>query len=250
MPRLLDDSMEIHNIGTGAFSFSGTRVEHLGATEYTLVTVAVDETGSVIDFQDELREMLITAVEACKRSPRSDNLLVRVITFNDTYDKGTNEIHGFRPLAEIDTTTYEKLHPGGRTPLYDACYSAIGASNAYAKQLSDDDFGVNGIVFVITDGANNVSSATANMVKEEAEKSVKGEVLESMVSVLIGINAAAYRDLLERFHKEAGLTQYVDAGEVTTRRLARLAEFVSTSVSSQSQALGTGGPSQQISATI
>ena len=248
MPRL-DESMQSHKIG-GSFTFSAARVERLGATEYTLVTVAVDETGSVQGFSDQLREMLVTAVESCKKSPRSDNLLIRVITFGTQHKNGVNEIHGFKPLGEIDTASYPMIKPGGSTPLYDACYSAIGSQNVYGKKLVDQDFSCNGIVFIITDGGENASVATAQMVADEAKKSVSGEILESMISVLIGINGSSYSQWLSQFQKDAGLTQYIDAGDATPRKLAKLAAFVSKSVSSQSQALGTGGPSQNISATI
>ena len=253
MPRLMDnDVMEVGQIGgMGGFQFSGVRTEKLGATEYTLVTIAVDETGSVCDFDRELREALVTAVEACQRSPRSDNLLLRVIKFSSMFDNGVDELHGFKPLAEIDAQNdYQPLNPGGMTPLCDACFSAIGAMNAYGQKLVDDDFGVNAIAFIITDGYDNDSVATMQMVREEAQKAITGEIVESMVSVLIGINANEYKYELEKFQNEAGLTQYIDAGEATKGKLAKLADFVSQSVSSQSQALGTGGPSQNIAATI
>jgi len=253
MPRLMDDNvMEVGQIGgMQGFAFSGVRTERLGATEYTLVTIAVDVTGSVIGFEDDLRESLVTAVEACQRSPRSDNLLLRVIKFSSMFNNGVDELHGFKPLAEIDARNdYGDMNPGGMTPLCDACYSAIGAMNAYGQKLVDDDFGVNAIAFVITDGGENASVATMKMVAQEAQKAVTGEIVESMVSVLIGVNASEYKYELEAFQREAGLTQYIDAGEATKGKLAKLADFVSQSVSSQSQALGTGGPSQNISATI
>ena len=252
MPRLnTKDGEQINlRIGGSGFSFKGARIEHLGATEYTLVTIAVDESGSVSGFADELRKMLIMAVDACKKSPRSDNILVRVIRFSDKYPKGVDEIHGFMALAEIDTSQYLALKPGGCTPLCDACFSAIGATNVYGKQLLDQDFGVNAIAFVITDGGENSSTATMEMVKKEAAKAVKGETLESIITVLVGINASECPGELANFQKEAGMTQYIDAGEATPRKLAKLASFVSRSVSSQSQALGTGGPSQNIDPTI
>lgn len=247
-----DGKMEVANIGgMQGFKFSGIRTEHLGATEYTLVTIAVDETGSVDGFAKELRESLIAAVEACQKSPRSDNLLLRVIKFSSRLPNGVEEIHGFKPLAEIDArNNYPNFNPGGGTPLCDACYSAIGAMNVYGQKLVDDEFGVNAIGFVITDGGENASVATMEMVRKEAERAVTGEIVESMVTVLIGINASDCKVMLEDFQREAGLTQYIDAGEATKGKLAKLADFVSRSVSSQSQALGTGGPSQNIAATI
>ena len=247
------NSMSVQKIGGSNFTFSGARIDDLaqaGATEYTLVTIAVDETGSVMGFEKELRNMLVMAIESCKKSPRSDNLLVRVITFGSQYQNGVNEVHGFKPLYDIDVNDYPDIRPGGMTPLNDAVFSAIGATNAYAKELADNEFGVNAITFVITDGAENASVASMAMVKSELEKSVRSEVLESSVSILIGINAADARMFLDEFRREAGMDQYVDAGDASKGKLAKLAAFVSQSVSSQSQALGSGGPSQNISATI
>jgi len=252
MPRLNDSNMEFGTIGgMKGFGFSGIRVEHLGATEYTLVTIAVDVTGSVDGFENELRRCLIAMVMSCKRSPRSDNLLLRVILFASRFNGGVYEVHGFKLLTDIDPQKeYAQLTTGGGTPLFDACYSAIGAMNEYGKKLADDDFGVNAIAVIITDGDNTHSAATEAMIKEAMKQGVSGEILESMLSILIGINAAMYKNELENFQRNAGITQYIDAGDVTEGKLARLAEFVSQSITSQSQALGTGGPSQNISVTI
>ena len=92
MPRLNDD-MEFGKIGgANGFGFSGVRTEHLGATEYTLVTIAIDVTGSVGGFEAELLRCLKTAVDACKKSPRSDNLLLRVILFSTVFSNGVDAI--------------------------------------------------------------------------------------------------------------------------------------------------------------
>lgn len=253
MPRLnnADDTEQVQQkIGGSGFSFKGARIDHLGATEYTLVTIAVDETGSVLDFKDELRKMLVMAVESCKKSPRSDNILIRVIKFSDRYTKGVQEVHGFKPLSEIDTASYPEFNPGGMTPLYDAGFSMIGAMNTYGKQLQSQEFGANGIGFLITDGDNNASTATEAMIMAEAKKSVSGETLESLITVLIGVNVKMYSHKLLEFQKNAGITQFIDAGDATPRKLAKIADFVSSSVSSQSQSLGTGGPSQNIAPSI
>jgi hypothetical protein len=51
MPRLVnDDGMQSHRIGGSSFSFQGARIDSLGATEYTLVNINVDVTGSTEPF--------------------------------------------------------------------------------------------------------------------------------------------------------------------------------------------------------
>ena len=263
MPRMMqdDDTMQTQSIaGMQAFQFSGKRVEHLGATEYTLATIAVNVTGSVAGFCKELREALVTAVASCKKSPRANNLLLRVVFFNSSI--GIHELHGFKPLGEIDVSTYPEIvspydnNPGpnaiktyGSTNLFDAAFSAVGATNAYAKVLMDQDFLANGIVTVITDGDDNASRATLDMVKQEVDRGAKAESIESLISILVGINAGTYSAKLESMAKGVGM-RYLDVGDATPGKLAKFADFVSQSVSSQSQSLGTGGPSQNIAATI
>jgi uncharacterized protein YegL len=262
---MVDDSMETGNIGgTQAFQFSATRIEHLGATEYTLATLAVDVTGSVEDFAADMTKAVRTVLDSCKKSPRANNLMVRLILFSTSQrPTGINEIHGFKPLGEIDPSQYPELikytdpvpankpyvRVYGSTNLFDASYSAVGATNAYAKKLMDQEFLANGIVFIITDGDDNASSATMRMIRDEMDRATKGEEIESLIGILIGVNATNYAPELAKFAATSGL-KFVDIGDATAGKLAKLADFVSQSVSSQSQALGTGGPSQNIAATI
>lgn len=103
MPRLMgqdDANMQQNTIGGSGFGFTGTRIDHLSATSYTLASVIIDASGSVSPFALQLDEMLRTVIRGCKLSPRSDNILVRALSFNTSYrPNGINEIHGFKPIA-------------------------------------------------------------------------------------------------------------------------------------------------------
>ena len=246
---MTDDTMVQSSLGSN-FQFSGTRTEHLGASEYTLVNIGVDVSGSVKPFKDGLLDCLKAAVTSCKKSARADNLLVRVFLFSQSLHGGIEEIHGFKPLADIDPAAYPELFPNSGTPLFDAAYSAVGATNAYAEQLYNDDYSCNAINFIITDGDDTSSTMSPAAVKREVDKALQSEHIESIVNVLVGINAASCKSYLQQFQTEAGFDKYIDAGDVTPQKLAKLADFVSQSISSQSQSLGTGGASQSISATI
>jgi len=249
MPRLNDDTLEVLKVKGTNFQYSAARLETLGATEYTLVTIITDVSGSVAGFKDDLEKCLKEITMACSKSPRADNLLLRLLTFNSRVD----EVHGYKLLMNCNPDDYNGvLRCGGNTALYDASYNGIEAALAYGKTLTDNDFAVNAIIFVMTDGDDNDSTYLAKHVKESLDKAMKNESLESLVSILIGVNVKDPHMLqyLEDFKKEAGFTQFVAIDEATKNKLAKLAEFVSKSISSQSQSLGSGGPSKPISLTI
>jgi len=248
MPRLgtSDPTMETHKIGASNFSFSAKRISELGASEYTLVTLIVDCSPSVSDFAADIESMVKEVVKACRRSPRADNLMLRLITFNST----VNEFHGFRPLSECNEDDYNScIHLAGLTALYDASYNGIQSMVQYGRDLTGQDYDVNGAVFVITDGMDNKSKLTRDMVKDAITSAVNAEAMESIISVLIGVNAHADQlgPYLQEFTTDAGFTQYVEIAKANEKNLAKLGQFISQSISSQSQALGTGGPSQSLS---
>jgi len=230
---------------TGHFGFSAVGLDDLGASEYTLVTIVADRSGSTSGFQDLMEKVIKEVVKACGRSDRCDNLMIRVVAFEDYHE----EIHGFKLLSQINESDYVGvLPPGGMTALYDAATDAIEATTNYAKYLSEQDYYTNGFVVVITDGLNNRGKLSAGQVREALENAVKSEYLESNMSILVGVNVqdAHVADKLKEFEKDAGFSQYVELDNANEKTFARMANWISESVSSQSQALGTGGPSQSI----
>jgi len=224
--------------GSGNFQFSAVRPDNLGATEYTLVTIVVDVSSSVHGFSKELLKALKSVIQGCHKSPRVDNLMVRLLTFSDD----RKEVHGFVQLNQINPADYQPLKCGGCTALYDATYDAVGASNAYAKKLFEQDFDVNGAIYILTDGIDNRSTMKAGDIARQVQQAIRDEYLESLVTVLVGVNTGngTVAGYLQLFKDEAKLTQYIDVSQATADELAKLAAFVSQSISSQSQALGTG----------
>jgi uncharacterized protein YegL len=244
MARFVQDDMETFNIpGAGSFQFSAVRLDPVkAASEYTLVSIVLDISGSVEDYAVALKQVVQTIIEACKKSPRAENLMVRLLTFNDQLD----EIHGFKLLNQIDPADYKDFKPQGMTALYDAAYSAIGATTTLSKSLIDQEYDCNGAIYIITDGMNNHSVNTPQTIKEKVAEAKKQETIESLVTVLVGITPdKQISSYLESFKDEAGLNAYVDLGEATPGKLAKLAQFVSRSISSQSKSLGTGTSSNQ-----
>ena len=238
MPKLNTVDLENYNKGLGTYGFSGTKLESLGAAEYTLVSIIVDASSSVANFKDELESCIQEILKSCKYSPRAENLLVRLVQFNNSLE----EIHGFKLLEQCNLDDYSNvLRVGGMTALYDATENSISATFDYGSQLTENDFDANGIVFVITDGGENRSTSTINQVKESFSKGMQSEGLESMTSVLVGVDVGQDLDrYLRDFQDEAGFNHYVGLKGADSKTLAKLAQFVSKSISSQSKALGSG----------
>jgi hypothetical protein len=247
MPKLMgQDDGQTHNTLHG-FQFSAVKIEDLGASDYTIVTVVQDISGSVQSFASDMEKTLKQILEACQKSPRSENLLLRLVTFCDD----VQEVHGFRELKTIDPAEYVGiLKCYGCTALMDAALNSAEATEAYGKQLGDMDYRSNGVMFVITDGQDNASLVARNpsVLKKAFKKIKSGEVaLESFATVLIGVGddpteIAAIKQLGD----DSGFDQFVEMGSATPAKLAKLADFISKSISSTSQALGSGAVSQPL----
>lgn len=232
--------------GASNFKFSAVRPDNLGATEYTLVNIVVDTTSSVYDFAPELKSAVQAIIEASRKSPRADNLLVRLTTFNTQI----SEVFGFKALEDIASDDIDDFKPDGLTALYDASFDAVAATEQYAQLLYDQEFDTNGAVYVITDGWDNVSkTATPAKIAQKVSEIRVNEQMESIITMLIGVNTTdpGVVRALNDYADEGKFDQYVDVGDANASSLAKLAGFVSKSISSQSQALGTGAPSQSLS---
>lgn len=245
MPIFSDDSAETFKANGSGFQFSGVNIKQLGASEYTLVGVACDRSSSVTSFAQEIETCVIESFKACQKSARVDNLLARLLAFGTE----VTQEHGFRPLADCHLANYQGfLKPGGTTKLYDACIDSIDAMATYGKSLIEQDYTANGILIIITDGADFGSMFKAHHVKESMMRARQSESLESLVSLLIGINVKdqGIAKYLSEFQVSGGFDKYVEAADASANTIAKLVDFISKSISVQSQAVNSGGPSQLV----
>lgn len=231
------------------FKYSAIDMDNLKAMEYTLVNMLVDQTGSVYRFKTEIENCMKTVVDACKKHPRVLNLLLRTAVFSsDMNSNSVKELHGFNNINSIDLNTYT-IDPNGYTPLMDAALDSVETMTSYAEVLSKQDYFCNGILFVLTDGDENSSTiGTMAKIKNAVDKARQTEALESIKMILIGVNDtdSTLKRKLEDFKNTSGFDEYISLGDVTPGKLAKLAQWISKSISSTSQVLGTGGPSQSL----
>lgn len=239
-----DSDVTYRTIGSG-FQFSAISADEMGASEYTLVSMAADKSSSVFNFAKEIEGCLVTSLQGCMSSPRVDNLLVRLMTFNNNLD----EIHGYKHLADCPISDYNGIiKPGGTTSLYDACVSTIDSVATLGKQMLKDRYTVNGLSVIITDGEDVGSTQTVKGVADAIERTRQSECLESIVNILIGVNVNEPRlsGFLKNLKVDGKFDQYIEAKDATPKTFARIAGFISKSISSQSQAIQTGKASLPI----
>ena len=241
-------STPLDELTTGSnYKFSAPPPEELGAESYTLVGIANDCSSSVLSYKSEMIKCLKQILESCQKSPRAENLMLRLAQFG--YD--VTELHGFRELVTIKTDEYDSiLNVGGMTALNEGVFEMIETVQTYAKTLSANEFLANAIIFVITDGFENASKkATEKKIKDLIGRINKEESLESIQVVLIGITGgdSGVYDELQKFQTNVGIDKYINIDDATPSELAKLADWISQSVSSTSTALGTGQPSKLLS---
>ncbi|HNC58883.1 MAG TPA: hypothetical protein PLP33_25890 [Leptospiraceae bacterium] len=246
MPKFNVNDDTIPKVGN-YFNFSAANISKLGSTEYTLVSITSDVSGSVQKFALLLNNALKEAVESCQKSPRADNLLLRVTTFNSV----VKEFHGFKEFKNVNLSDYDNViqNPYGATALRDAALDSLDALNLQAKELYDNDYSANAIFIQITDGDDNSSVHSAAKLKKTAADAINSEYLESIRRILVGVNPDKDTNLsayLQRYKDEAGFDQYIEIEDTSPNAFAKLSDFISKSVSTQSQSLGSGKPSQAI----
>ncbi len=244
MSTNIDDMQDFVVPGMG-YGYSAMEIDKLGSMENTIVLGLYDESGSVHPFARDIEEQCCkSVVEALKLNPRADNLIYRQVHFNQNY----REIHGFRPLIQLNGDDYKgTILGGGTTSLFDSTCRALDELAHYAAEQVKKKCVCNGLLYIITDGVDVGSTLTENSVKDKYRAVLAEENLESLVVILVGVtgdpNVEKY---LKNFFDTAGFTAYIDMKEATGKNFARLGGFISQSVSSQSQMIGTGGPSQAI----
>lgn len=244
--------VQFNNVIGGHCGFSAITIDNLIESEYTLASIVVDVSASVIGFESHITKMLEVILEGCKSAPTSQNIMIRTILFSDSI----SELHGFIPVGDIDASYYKNISANGMTALFDATKNGITSSLSYAKILnsSDDDYTVNSINIIITDGVNNRGEIDdPKDIKDIIHAAKRDEALESILTILIGLQdsqiaGTAYTNIVKRFlddfYKLGELDEFIDAGKMSKDTFQKIAGFISRSISSQSQSLGTGGPSQ------
>lgn len=248
----MGDSQQLQSftIPGANFGYTGAPIDDLTSFENTLAVTLFDESGSTRAFSRQMELAVKTIVEFLRMSPRADNLIYAHYHF----DNGMKEIMGWTPLAQIDPDRFDGCWAGGGcTNLWYSEERVLSFMRDYAQQMGQKRYVCNGILCTLTDGSEYSPPYSEGAGKHESDvkkafaQTVVCEDLESIVSILIGINPdQGIQDELQKHAAEVGYTRYLPVEKADAKSLAKIAEFISKSIVSQSQSLGTKGPSTDI----
>ena len=277
MPKLMDQE-DLKSFSAGTFGFSAVDPGELKETEYTLVVWAFDLSGSTSGFRTAmfgalgacLKKMQGDAAAGIRPHPDANRIMVAVVVFGTRVEQTI----AMAPLMSLDISTMqaaiESASVGITTANADAIVFSGECIKNYAKQLAEQDIECNGLFFDMTDGWNNAGrfpgsfqngqprpdqatyDKTIEACKTALGEPVQDEALESLCTILIGVNLRDARPDLERFHADIGFTEPMVELEGADDPAAwdKVADFFYNSVSSSSTARGTGTKSTSIANAI
>lgn len=212
---------------------AGKAAEDIEATSVTLVTVILDNSGSmhshrqaVVDGMNQLRETFL-------HSKEKDSVLLATWTFGEKVQVN----HSYIPVADTDPLTLADYPADeGATALYAGWCDALAANIAYAQNLRSSGTDVRSIVVVLTDGENNVRDRTAAACAQISQDLLRSE---QFILAFVGLGYGDFRRIAQSMGVPDGCTY--TAGQVTESELRKVFRMVSQSVIRASQGKITPG---------
>ena len=236
------------------FGFSMTGIQNLKETSYTLVLLLLDLTGSVSGEEDEIKRMLKQIIADGKRAGYGKRVLIACYAFNTQI--GVKELFGFDVPNAIDISGLHIDTTGG-TNLIDAVATGQDALEKAANELVGADFITNLLFIGTTDGEDNSSRMTVQMLADKFNAARKNESFDSFKAILIGLRTGQQAQdsrysgktvdqVLSELTADAAFDQYESAKQVKDGTYGKIGGFISQSISSSSQSLGSGSPSANV----
>jgi len=153
-------------------------VDKLENENVTLVSILLDESGSMDQYQQVMKQSIDTFKKSIKNSKSADELLVSVTRFNGNITSG-----GFQLIDDVSTD----YNPGGSTVLYDAIILGQknlydGNKTGYLEQLKANGIRVKAVLVIFSDGEDNGSRNVLRDAVDAIGKLKSQEILTAFVA--------------------------------------------------------------------
>lgn len=231
--------------GSG-YGYTGAAIDALPSNENTIAFGLFDESGSTRSFARQMELCVQEFVRSLRHS--ADKIIYRHCHFDTEF----REIHGYKPLSECLETDYDGIWAGGgQTALFKSEDNVLAATLDYAEKQAAKKYIVNAFGYFMSDGQNYLpgqpNAPTQDDVRMRNARCIASESLESINTIMIGVNAdAGIRRELEAHSNYVGFTQFIPIEKADEKTLAKIMGFISRSLQATSVALGSNGPSKSL----
>jgi hypothetical protein len=135
---------------------NGMDVEEIQATDVTLVTMIIDDSGSIrfSGLTDSVREGQNQMIGAIEKSKQKDNILIAQWKLGSEPEL----IQSYLPIDQSIRLDHSNYNPQSGTALYDTWMTVAAANVAYAQKLKASGRPVKSIIVIITDGRDEGSA--------------------------------------------------------------------------------------------
>jgi len=201
----------------------GLDADHLDSSDATLVSVVLDMSSSMASYKKAVIEAYNAMLVALAGAKAASAILVSTWAFADS----ALLLSSYEPVerkAKLCAATYA---PNGCTALHDATLGGLTGLVAYGQQLHDQGVPTRRVLFVLSDGEDNTSRASALDVRTATAAVVKDE---AFTLAYAGFGSTD----LQRQADALGFTQAI-ATTANANELRRIFRQVSQSVLRVSQ---------------
>ena len=168
---------------TIALGSNGVDMDDILATDVTLLTLVIDDSGSIsyAGLEDAVRQGQNEMLDAFLSSKQKDAIMMATWYLNSK-----SPLHSYATMDNVIRLDDHNYVANGGTPLYDRTFEAIASNVAYAQQLRDTGTPVTNVVVIITDGEDQSSRKYR---AADCARLIKDVMQEQFTVVFVGVGS-------------------------------------------------------------
>lgn len=163
LSKAASQALAIPDIGAEIEAALGVNIDDVIASEVTLVTMLIDDSGSirfVAGNSDAVRDGHNMVIDALSESKQGNSILIHTRYLNGKI------LYPYSFLKDAKRMDAHNYNPNGGTPLYDQSVVVLGTVIAEYQRFVDNGVVARSVTLIVTDGNDEHSAnATAKSVK-------------------------------------------------------------------------------------
>jgi von Willebrand factor type A domain len=157
--------------GQAGLGCVGAQVDSLNTDDVTLLSVIIDESGSMGSVRNDVIDAFNQMTRALHDSKAQDSILMSAWKFSNA----PTLLFGYTPIDSVPDLTPALYMPDGGTALYDATMNGLTGLVGYGQDLRNNGIRTRSIAVVISDGDDNMSKHSSTAVRTVAQDLIRQE---------------------------------------------------------------------------